>query len=683
MHLDTPGGRRVLDARALTAVQLVALLGAIVTAVLTAGLTRWQIPQLAILAALAVLSEMIATPLSSGRITVSGSFLAITLGAVILGGSAALVLGVLAIVVAWLRWHESAQSFRNNLTTYAWFPLLTALAFRGLESAAGFVPGQPFRYDTNPTYYLLVFATFMIALVLNFTMVAGYECLVGRSSVSEKVKDLKPIVSAELFSALLTIVAAAITLQFGTVGLGMFALVVVIFQYLVGELLLSQRRGEELQLLAMTDELTGLANRKAFGDRVDEEIEACQVTGGSLGVLLLDLDHFKDINDTLGHQFGDDLLADLGPRLAERVGERGLVARLGGDEFAILPARRTDDVIALGQIVEEVLWCVREPVIFDEITLEVDASVGVSRYPANGGDAQTLLRRADIAMYAAKEHGDRQRIYSPEHDHHSTSRLSMVSDFRRALGEEDEIVVQFHPIVDLAARKVHGAEALVRWQHPQLGLLQPGAFLDVVEQTGLMGGLTTKVLTKAIAECAHWHASGRELTVSVNLSVRNLHDPMLPSLVAQMLGRYGLPAAYLTLEITESMIMSDPERALATVRDLGELGVQLAVDDFGTGHSSLANLRMLPVHELKIDRSFVTPMLSEASDLVIVRSTVELGHALGLAVVAEGVENLETLKRLAEIGCDRAQGHYLSKPAAAEHFVAWISSYERPVLSVA
>jgi len=319
----------------------------------------------------------------------------------------------------------------------------------------------------------------------------------------------------------------------------------------------------------------------------------------------------------------------------------------------------------------------------DDITLEVDGSIGVSRYPENGADAQTLLRRADIAMYAAKGHGDAFRIFSADQDNHSTSRLSMVSDFRRALERDNEIIVHFHPMVDLTTRTVHGAEALVRWQHPGLGLLQPGAFIEVVEQTGLMGPLTTTVLTNAIIKCAGWHAEGRELTVSVNLSVRNLHDPLLPSQVDQLLARHGLAPRFLKLEITESMIMSDPDRALATVRELSELGVRLAVDDFGTGHSSLANLRMLPVHELKIDRSFVTPMLSDESDMVIVRSTVDLGHALGLRVIAEGVEDGETLERLAALGCDRAQGHYFSMPVPAEEFISWIPGFERPALTAA
>jgi diguanylate cyclase (GGDEF)-like protein len=668
--------RAPLRARTVTAVHLLLFAAAVAVAVLTAHTDNWKIAELLILIALAVTSELTATALPSGATSVSGSFLGITLAAVVLGGAEAAIVGVLTIGISWFRWREKPHLLRNNLVTFAWFPLLSGLMFHAIQQSAGLEYKQA-------SYYLLVFGTFMLALTLNFTMVAGYECLVGRLSVRNKAAELKPIITAELFSAVLTLVAVYIVDDLHVAGLAMFALVLVVFQRLVGELLLSQRRGEELRVVATTDELTGLANRKEFSDRLDAEIEICRKAGTTFGVLLLDLDHFKDINDTLGHQFGDDLLADLGPRLAARVGERGLVARFGGDEFAILPARRSDDVIALGQIVDEVLRCVREPVLVKEITLEVDGSIGVSRYPENGADAQTLLRRADIAMYAAKGHGDSFRIFSADQDNHSPSRLSMVSDFRRALERENEIIVHYHPIVDLSTRTVHGAEALVRWQHPTLGLLQPGAFIEVVEQTGLMGPLTTTVLTNAIIKCAAWHAEGRELTVSVNLSVRNLHDPLLPSQVDQLLARHGLPPRFLKLEITESMIMSDPERALATVRELSELGVRLAVDDFGTGHSSLANLRMLPVHELKIDRSFVTPMLSDESDMVIVRSTIDLGHALGLRVIAEGVEDRETLERLAGLGCDRAQGHYFSMPVPAEEFIGWIPSFERPALTAA
>jgi diguanylate cyclase (GGDEF)-like protein len=653
------------------------ILGAVALALVTEHTAHWLWIDLAILSGLAVISDLTAVALPSGMMNVSGSFLGITLAAVLLGGAPGAIVGALTICIGWLRWRERADLFRNNLMTFMWFPLLSGLLFNYVANHTGVVVHHHHHADTfRASYYLLVFATFMVALGLNFLMVTGYEGLIGRSSMPKKLAEFKPIAAAELSSAVLTLIAAYLTKHMGEAGLALFAIVLVVYQYLVGELLLSQRRGEELRVQANTDSLTGLSNRPHFNDQVDAAIAAADGTPATFGVLLLDLDHFKDINDTLGHQYGDDLLADLGPRLAERIGEGGLVARFGGDEFAILPAVRTENLAALTAIVEDVMACIREPVKFDDITLQVDASIGVARFPHDGQDAQTLLRRADIAMYSAKAERDGHRFYAHGQDRHSVSRLSMVGDFRRALEKDDEIVVHFHPIVDLGSGQVHGAEALVRWQHPDLGLLQPAAFLEIVEQTGLIGAMTTLVLQKAIAECAAWHAAGRDLTMSVNLSVRNLHDPMLSSQVAQMLDRHRLPPQALKLEITESMILSDPQRALATVESLSDIGVRFAVDDFGTGHSSLANLRRLPVHELKIDRSFVTPMLNEESDGVIVRSTIELGHALGLKVVAEGVEDEVTLARLEEIGCDRAQGHFFSKPIPPIEFMRWISRYE-------
>jgi diguanylate cyclase (GGDEF)-like protein len=658
--------------------QLLLLSIAVGLSVVFAHTAQWNgaaILSLVVLSALAVISELTATLLPSGAANISGSFLAIMLAAVLLGGPPAVIVGMLTIVIGWLRWRESGDALRLNLVTFTWFPLLSGLWFHWVtrSARARFAHGH---YHSMAGYFLLVFATFMIGLVLNFVITTTYTCWVKRVPFWDKLAELKPIVSAELASAVLTLIAVFLTNQLKVLGLMLFALVLVIFQYLVGELLLSQRRAEDLRIKATTDDLTGLANRKQFNDQVDAAIAEAHGTPASFGVLLIDLDHFKDINDTLGHQYGDDFLSALGPRLAARIGEGGLVARFGGDEFAILPAVRTENMAALTAIVEDVMACVREPVKFDDITLEADASIGVARFPHDGQDAQTLLRRADIAMYSAKAERDGHRFYAHGQDRHSVSRLSMVGDFRRALEKDDEIIVHFHPIVDLGSGQVHGAEALVRWQHPELGLLQPAAFLEIVETTGLIGAMTTCVLQKAIAECAAWHAAGRDLTMSVNLSVRNLHDPMLSSQVAQMLDRHCLPPQALKLEITESMILSDPQRALATVESLSDIGVRFAVDDFGTGHSSLANLRRLPVHEIKIDRSFVTPMLNEESDGVIVRSTIELGHALGLKVVAEGVEDEVTLARLEEIGCDRAQGHFFSKPIPPIDFMRWISRYE-------
>ena len=669
--------------------QLSLIAAGVALAVVTAHSANWWLPALALLVALSAGSDLTAASLPSGIITISGSFLGIMLAAVLLGGTPAAIVGLMTICIGWLRWREKGRDFRQNLVIFVWFPLLSGLLFSWLTDphGAGFlhyvVQSHPlhahlhqYKLDKGVTYYLLVFATFVFALVLNFSMVAAYQCLMRPQSFFRKLTEFKPIMAAELSSATLTLMAVYLTVALKIWGLVLFALVLVIFQYLVGELLLSQRRGEELRVQANTDSLTGLANRAHFNDRIDEEIARIAETSGTFGVLLIDLDHFKDINDTLGHQYGDDLLADLGPRLAKRIGDGGVVARFGGDEFAILPAVRTENVAALTALVEDVLDCLREPVKFDDITLEVDASIGVARYPSDGADAQTLLRRADIAMYSAKADRNGHSFYTHGQDSHAVNRLSMVGDFRRALERDDEIIVHFHPIVDLGTGQVYGAEALVRWQHPELGLLQPAAFLEIVEQTGLIGDMTTLVLRKAIAECAAWHAAGRELTVSVNLSVRNLHDDMLSTLVAQELDRHCLSPDALILEITESMILSDYQRALATVESLSEIGVRWAVDDFGTGHSSLKNLRALPVHELKVDRSFVTPMLNEESDGVIVRSTIELGHALGLKVVAEGVEDEVTLARLEEIGCDRAQGHYFSKPIPPIDFMRWISRYE-------
>jgi diguanylate cyclase (GGDEF)-like protein len=674
----TKAGRPEPDhPRLVAGVHAALFVAAVAIAIVTArlGWARWSIPDLAITTALAVISELIAIELPSGLLNIACSFVGITLAAVVMGGAPAATVGAVTIALSWFRWRERGDIFRNNLVAFTWFPLLSGLMFYWLARADHVGINQPNNWK-SPSYYLLIFATFMVALTLNFVMVAGYDCAIARTSVRKKMLEFKPIIAAELSSAVLTLVAAYVTSQLHAAGLALCAIVLVVFQHLVGELLTSQHRGEELRTMATTDDLTRLANRKRFNDEVDRAIAESDGTPATFGVLLLDLDHFKDINDTLGHQYGDDLLSDLGPRLAERIGQGGLVARFGGDEFAILPAVRTENLAALTAIVEDVMACVREPVKFDDITLQVDASIGVARFPHDGQDAQTLLRRADIAMYSAKAERDGHRFYAHGQDRHSVSRLSMVGDFRRALEKDDEIVVHFHPIVDLGSGQVHGAEALVRWQHPDLGLLQPAAFLEIVEQTGLIGAMTTHVLQKAIAECAAWHAAGRDLTMSVNLSVRNLHDPMLSSQVAQMLDRHRLPPQALKLEITESMILSDPQRALATVESLSDIGVRFAVDDFGTGHSSLANLRRLPVHELKIDRSFVTPMLNEESDGVIVRSTIELGHALGLKVVAEGVEDEVTLARLEEIGCDRAQGHFFSKPIPPIEFMRWISRYE-------
>ena len=527
--------------------------------------------------------------------------------------------------------------------------------------------------EGNPTYYLAIFVAFLAALAVNVTGVV----LLSRAwaglgdALRAAVAMVRPLLAAELFSAMLTVVAAWLVIHVHLFGLVMFGAVFAIFQYLIGELLTSRRRGERLRRIATTDELTGLGNREQFRQSVEERI----AVGAKqpFYVLLMDLDRFKEVNDTLGHSYGDRLLSDLGPRLQTAIGAGGEVARLGGDEFGILPGADIDGLGALETATARLLKAVAEPFEVDELSLEVGASIGVAHYPRDGEDPQALLRCADIAMYAAKDAQADVKHYAADQNNYSMRRLSLLSGIRRALAG-DELVVHYQPILDLGQRQVIGAEGLVRWDHPEHGLIAPGTFVHSVEQSGLIGPLTRLVLQTAIAGCAQWRRDGREMTVSVNLSVRNLLDRDLPRDIERLLAEYELPAAALQLEITESMIMSDPDRAMATVGRLSRLGLRLSVDDFGTGYSSLANLRRLPINELKIDRSFVSPMLTDESDLIIVRSTINLGHDLGLRIVAEGVEDAPTLERLAELGCDLAQGYHLSRPLSAPAFEDWLAA---------
>jgi diguanylate cyclase (GGDEF)-like protein len=608
-------------------------------------------------------------------VTVSGVPIGLITAMVLLGPGPAALIGAVAMVAFWAKRRAGWHLLVNNLATFMWYPLVGGLFFHGMVRLAHLGPHAM-------AYYLVVFPTFVVALVVNFFGVVGFRCYLDGSSIAEAARmAVLPIMSAELFSALLTMGAVYVAVRAGTPGIVLIALALLIFQYLIGELLKSKQRGEQLHRVATTDELTGLANRERFRARLDERIAIANAADEKFGVMLLDLDRFKEVNDTLGHHFGDELLRDLGPRLAEAIGPDGLVARLGGDEFAVLPGEATGDAGELEAIARRLTTCVQQPVVVDEMTLEVGVSIGVARFPRDGNDPHSLLRSADVAMYAAKEAHAGCKVYAAALDRHSVRRLSVLSEFRRAL-DSDEIVVFYQPIMYMDGTRVHGAEGLVRWQHPELGLLPPSDFLPIVEQTGLIAPLTRHVLEQAVAQCAAWRRAGKELTVSVNLSVRNLLDPDLPSLIGDLLSLYGLAPEALQLEITESMLMSDPDRSLVTLTRLNQLGVGLSVDDYGTGYSSLANLRRLPIDELKIDRSFVSPMLSDESDLIIVRSTINLGHDLGLKVVAEGVEDEATLQRLSGLRSDFAQGYHFSKPLAPAAFNEWIGMPAEPLTAV-
>jgi diguanylate cyclase (GGDEF)-like protein len=651
--------------RGLLLLHALALVGAGATLWFTSNLDHWSPGPLLALGAFTILSVVTDVTTGPSKIRVSGILVGLMLAVVLLGPAPAAALGAATAVLSWFRTRVALHYARNNLVVFIWYPLAASLFFHDAVRALSLGPH-------SAAYYLVVFVAFVVALVLNFVGIFAYGCYLSRSSLAQRTRDtLMPVLSAELFSALLTMVAVFVAVKAGTAGIVLTVLVLLIFQYLVGELLKSKQRGEQLHRVATTDELTGLPNRERFRSRLDETIATANATDQKFAVMLLDLDRFKEVNDTLGHHYGDELLRDLGPRLAEAVGPDGLVARLGGDEFAVLPGDCTTETEELEAIAERLIRCVQQPVLVDEMTLEVGVSIGVARFPRDGDDPHSLLRSADVAMYAAKEAHAGCKVYAAALDRHSVRRLSVLSDFRRAL-DCDEIVVFYQPIMHMDGARVHGAEALVRWQHPDLGLLPPSDFIPVVEQTGLIGPLTRHVLERAIAQCAVWRQAGHDLTVSVNLSVRNLLDPDVPALIGDLLTLYGLAPEALQLEITESMLMSDPDRSLVTLTRLAQLGVGLSVDDYGTGYSSLANLRRLPIDELKIDRSFVSPMLSDESDLIIVRSTINLGHDLGLKVVAEGVEDEATLTRLAGLGCDFAQGYHFSKPLAPDAFNQWV-----------
>ena len=654
-----------LPSRAVALLHGFALLAGATLIIVTAGSERWTLAPLVVIAILTVISDLTSVEAPSAKLKLSGSFLGIMLAAVLLGAGPAAVVGVLSIAIGWLRSREAPHYLRNNLTTFLWFPLIAGAFFHGAVALTHVGPD-------DAAYYLLVFAAFVVAMALNFVMIAGYQSYLDGSSLIRKTREaLAPILAAELFSALLTVAAVYVAVQVGTIGIALFGLVLVVFQYLVGQLLLSTRRSADLERMATTDDLTGLANREYFHAMIGEKVQAAELDGEPFAVMLIDLDRFKEINDTLGHHYGDVLLSELGARLATHVGPSGLVARLGGDEFAVLPGVRTTDPATLEKLAARMVACIQEPFAVDELSLDVGASVGIARYPLDGRGANVLLRLADVAMYSAKAAQSGYQLYAPERDHNSVRRLSLLSDVRRALAA-GEVIVHYQPKVRTGDASVVGAEALVRWQHPELGLLPPAAFVPAVEQTQLISALTRHVLERSIAQCATWRGAGRDLSVAVNLSARNLLDRGLPGEIERMLSAFHLPADALELEITERMIMSDPDRAIAMLSRLSDLGMRLSIDDFGTGYSSLANLKRLPISELKIDRSFVTPMLQDDSDLIIVRSTINLGHDLGLEVIGEGVEDEATLQRLGSLGCDLAQGYHISRPLPADAFAHWL-----------
>ncbi len=425
--------------------------------------------------------------------------------------------------------------------------------------------------------------------------------------------------------------------------------------------------------LARHDSLTELPNRRWFLEAVGQALKNPSLHAG--GLLLVDLNGFKEVNDTLGHHHGDLVLKEVGPRLAAAFRSEDLVARLGGDEFAVfMPGADSDAAQTAVQRLQDAL---HTPVDVDGISLELDASIGLAWYPEHGGDVDTLLQRADVAMYRAKASHNSLVTYRSEDDYHSPERLVIAGDLRRAL-LSDQLVLHYQPQVELGVGRPVAAEGLVRWQHPQRGLLGPFEFIEVAERTGLIKDLTNRVLDLGLADLRRWTDDGRKLSLSLNVSVRSLLDRRFPEEVEKLLALHGVDGKSLTLELTESSLMVDPEVAKKTMRHLAELGVSVAIDDFGTGYSSLAYLTDLPIGELKIDKSFVRAMGSDARNAIVVRSTIELAHNLGLRTVAEGIEDAFTFERLRALGCELAQGFHMSRPLPADSLMSWWDVHTAP-----
>ena len=425
---------------------------------------------------------------------------------------------------------------------------------------------------------------------------------------------------------------------------------------------------EWLKYLARYDPLTDLPNRNLLYQRLEKEIISHRGDRKSLALMLMDLDGFKEINDTMGHQAGDLLLQEVGRRLQGTSHKHDTVARLGGDEFGVLLTGVNED--RAGLAAAKLLKALEPPFVIGDLTVDVRASIGIAFFPQHGDDSDALLRRADVAMYLAKQSANSYVIYSPERDSYSPERLGLMAELHRAI-DQNQLFLVYQPKIDLVTGTTIGVEALARWQHPNLGLIPPDQFIPMAERTGFIKSLTTWGLQTALNQSRIWLKQGFEVPVSVNLSARILHDGHFHDRVAELLDRHGVSSEQLELEITESVIMADPAHALDILTRISAMGVALSIDDFGTGYSSLAYLKKLPVNAVKIDKSFVMHMTADQNDAQIVRSTIDLAHNLGLKVIAEGVENREVWDRLLALGCDQAQGYYMSRPLPAAEMAKW------------
>jgi len=431
-----------------------------------------------------------------------------------------------------------------------------------------------------------------------------------------------------------------------------------------------------LEYQATHDTLTGLPNRFQLSKDLNQVVEETRLSGKGMAFMLIDLDRFKEINDALGHQAGDILLKQIAPRLCTAVDVPANVARLGGDEFGLVLPHINDEQDAL-RAAEKVLAVICQPFDLEGLKVQIGASIGIVLYPDHSDDPHSMMRCADIAMYLAKKNGGGYAVYNPTLDIYSPRRLSLITSLRIAI-QENQLVLYYQPKVSLKGHSVIGMEALIRWQHPQHGLVAPNEFIPLAEVSELIMPLTQWVIDNVLRQMREWHDMGIKAHVAANISARNLQDGGLPDKIAVLLEKYQIAPHYLELEITESAIIIDPLRATETLRRINQLGVLLSIDDFGTGYTSLSHLRKLPISTLKIDLSFISNMLKSKDDAALVQSIIQLGHNLGMDVIAEGVENQATLDMLHMFECDVAQGNFICPPMTAGKTTQWLQKQVIP-----
>jgi len=628
------------------------------------------IPNLALLVVVLVVGELLPITIprqgrSSDEITISTTFavallLIAPIGLVVLAQALPMVVDDFRRRKHWSRpLFNTAQYTLAFAAARGTFCLLTGDDF--------FTPG-PF----GPADLSGAFAAGMAFFLVNHMCVSTAIALANHEKlVASLLTDLR----FQLFTGGLLVLLAPLVVVANDFDLALVPVLILP----VAAVRISAQLATQREYDALHDGLTSLPNRALLRVSMREALREAQVSGSSVVVVLADLDHFKEINDTLGHHVGDMLLVEVAERLTVAAGPDVVVARLGGDEFALLASFAGDGrrcTAAAIDMVTRVVAGLRDPITVAGVRLDVQASMGIALSPEHGTDISQLMARADVAMYAAKTERGGWSIYDPELDENTPQRLAMLAELRDGIGR-GELVLHYQPKCETRSGEVVGAEALVRWQHPTRGLLMPDQFIPVAENTGVIGLVTMAVLETAVEQVRAWMDAGRRLGVAVNLSVRHLTDLELPRQVEATLSRHGVPAELLTLEVTESTIMNDPSRAVLVLAGLRDLGVRIAVDDYGTGYSSLAYLKRLAIDELKIDMSFVMGMLTNDSDAVIVRSTIELGHNLGLQLVAEGVEDLATWQLLLPLGCDVLQGYFISRPLPADRFELWLQEWER------